>query len=113
MTKRKTVKKDGKKSPTGKKQQPKVPPLVQEALQITWLLKGGLKNVQIAYIRVCKLLADVRDRKLWAELKHPDIEHYAECVPDGRSTVRTKTVSSVLGVWEKAFSRYGSRIAGA
>jgi hypothetical protein len=53
-------------------------PVVQEALQVTWLLKGNLKNVQIAYIRVGKLLARVRDEKLWAALKHVTIEDYAE-----------------------------------
>jgi len=66
-----------KSSPAAKKQ-PDVPPLVQEALQVTWLLKGGLKNVQLAYIRVGTLLAQVRDRRLWEVLKHPDIEHYAQ-----------------------------------
>jgi len=83
MSKRKTVKKTArttKKRPgTGRKgRQPSVQPLVQEALQVTWLLKGGLKNVQLAYIRVGKLLAQVRDRKLWEALKHLDIESYAE-----------------------------------
>ncbi len=51
---------------------------VQEALEVTWLLKGNLKNVQIAYIRVGKLLAQVREKRLYAELKHPDIESYAQ-----------------------------------
>jgi len=55
-----------------------VDPVVREALQVTWLLKGDLKNVQIAYIRVGKLLARVRDEKLWAALKHATIEEYAE-----------------------------------
>lgn len=96
MTKQKTVKKSTKKSPAGKKQQPKVPPLVQEALQVTWLLKGGLKNVQIAYIRVCKLLADVRDRKLWAELKHPDIESYVQ----ERLQLRRASLYRYLQVYE-------------
>ena len=51
---------------------------VQEALEITWTLKGHLKNVQIAYIRVGALLAKVRDRKLYEALKHPDMEAYAQ-----------------------------------
>ena len=82
MAKRKTVKKTAKKetktATSGKKGPPNVPPIVQEALQVTWLLKGSLKNVQIAYIRVCKLLAQVRDRKYWDALNHPDIEVYAQ-----------------------------------
>ena len=76
MTDKKAAK-QATKTKTVKKAQPKVPPMVQEALQVTWLLKGALKNVQIAYIRVCKLLADVRKRELWKELDHPDIETYA------------------------------------
>ena len=58
---------------------PKIPrPLVQKALQVTWLLKGHLKNSQLAYLRVGALLARVRDEKLYAALKHADIESYAE-----------------------------------
>jgi hypothetical protein len=52
--------------------------LAQEALQVTWLLKGNLKNVQLSYIRVGKLLARVRDEKLYAALIHADIETYAK-----------------------------------
>ena len=51
---------------------------VQETLEVTWVLKGHLKNAQIAYIRVGALLVQVRDRKLYAALKHPDLESYAE-----------------------------------
>ena len=51
-----------KKAPLEKRMQPVTIPIVQEALQVTWLLKGNLKNVQISYIRVGKLLAQVRDR---------------------------------------------------
>jgi len=50
---------------------------VQNALQTTWLLKGHLKNAQIAYIRVGVGLAKMRDEKLYVALKHPDIEDYA------------------------------------
>ena len=60
------------------KKKPAVNPVVQEALQVTWLLKGHLKNVQIAYIRVGVLLARVRDEKMYSALDHPDIETYAE-----------------------------------
>ena len=74
MSTRKAVRK----SKVVKKRAPVVPTAVQEALQVTWLLKGNLKNAQIAYIRIGKLLARVRDRKLYAALKHPDIESYAQ-----------------------------------
>ena len=65
---------------TVKKAQKEKPPVtaVQEALEVTWTLKGHLKNVQIAYIRVGELLARVRDRKLYEALKHPDLASYAE-----------------------------------
>jgi hypothetical protein len=57
---------------------PDTPPTpVQEALQITWLLKGKLKSAQIAYLRIGELLVQVRDRKLYAALKHADLEEYA------------------------------------
>ncbi len=60
------------------KRAPKTDPLVQEALEVTWVLKGHLKNAQIAYLRVGRMLADVRDRQLYTHLKHPDLESYAE-----------------------------------
>ena len=50
---------------------------VQEALQVTWLLKGKLKSAQMAYLRIGELLVQVRDQKLYAELKHADLEEYA------------------------------------
>lgn len=54
------------------------PTPVQEALEVTWLLKGKLKSAQIAYLRIGELLAQVRDKKLFSELKHPSIEDYAQ-----------------------------------
>jgi len=51
---------------------------VQEALEITWVLKGHLKNAQISYLRAGSMLAKVRDKKLYSALQHPDIESYAE-----------------------------------
>ena len=51
--------------------------VVKAALQLTWKLNGDLKNSQIAYIRVGVQLARVRDEKLYAALKHPDLESYA------------------------------------
>lgn len=50
----------------------------QEALEVTWTLKGHLKNVQIAYIRVGALLAKVRDKELYKALHHENMESYAE-----------------------------------
>jgi len=50
----------------------------QEALQVTWLLKGSLKNAQLSYLRVGKLLARVREKKMYESLGHADIEDYAE-----------------------------------
>ena len=45
--------------------------------QITGKLVGDLKNAQVAYIRVCVGLARVRDEKLYAIIKDPDLETYA------------------------------------
>lgn len=83
MATRKTAKKT---ESVTKKPAPKTP--AQEALEVTWLLKGNLKNAQIAYIRVGTLLARVRDEKLYAALKHPDMESYAqERLQLGRSSL--------------------------
>jgi hypothetical protein len=49
----------------------------QEAWQVTFVLIGTLKRVQLMYLRVGELLVDVRERKLYADLKHPDMETYA------------------------------------
>ena len=53
------------------------PSRAQRAIQVTFVLKGHLKNAQIAYLRVAALLAQVRDQRLWAALKHPSLEAYA------------------------------------
>jgi hypothetical protein len=60
--------------------QPKSAPraVVQEALQVTWVLKGKLKSAQIAYLRIGALLAQVRDNKLFSALKHASVEDYAQ-----------------------------------
>lgn len=50
---------------------------VQQALELTWVLKGHLKNAQISYLRVGAMLRRVRDEKLYAALGHADIESYA------------------------------------
>ena len=49
----------------------------QRAAQITFVLKGHLKNVQISYVRAAALLAKVRDEKLYRALKHDSMESYA------------------------------------
>jgi hypothetical protein len=50
----------------------------QVANQITWQLKGDLKNIQLAYIRVASRLARIRDEELWKALGHPSLEDYAQ-----------------------------------
>jgi hypothetical protein len=74
MTAKKTEKSAAKKA--GKPAKAKT--AAQQALEVAWVLKGHLKNAQIAYLRVGKLLVQVRDAKLYAALGHPDVESYAE-----------------------------------
>jgi hypothetical protein len=49
----------------------------QRALQITFVLKGHLKNVQLAYLRVAKGLANIRDENLHRALGYDSLEDYA------------------------------------
>jgi hypothetical protein len=56
---------------------PKLTP-AQIANQVTFVLKGHLKNARIGYIRAASLLARVREQKLWKALGHATIEEYAE-----------------------------------
>jgi hypothetical protein len=79
MTAKKSAIKKAKKR-TEKKSAKSVKPKteVQQALEVTWVLKGHLKNAQISYLRVGALLVRVRDAKLYAALGHPDVETYAE-----------------------------------
>lgn len=63
--------------PTAKQPaRPKTP--AQEALEVTWVLKGHLKNTQVSYMRVGSLLAQVRDKGLFKALHHETLESYAE-----------------------------------
>jgi hypothetical protein len=55
----------------------KPPSPAQRAVEITFVLKGHLKNAQLAYLRVAALLAKVRDERMFAALKHPSMEDYA------------------------------------
>ena len=66
------------KKTSARSETPKPTTPTQEALQITWQLKGNLKNAQLAYLRVGALLTKVRDKNLYSELKHPSMEDYAE-----------------------------------
>src|SRR5689334_19240951 len=50
----------------------------QRANQITFVLKGHLKNAQIAYLRAASMLAKIRDERLYAALKFRTLEDYAE-----------------------------------
>jgi len=50
----------------------------ERANQITWLLKGDLKNIQISYLRAGAKLATIRDEKLYHALKYNSLEEYAE-----------------------------------
>jgi len=49
-----------------------------KALQLTWVLKGRLKNVQLEFLRIGAMLAQVRDEKMFDVLHHPNLEDYAE-----------------------------------
>jgi hypothetical protein len=49
----------------------------QIAAQVTFLLKGHLKNARVAYIRAAVGLARVRDEKLWQALKYRSLVDYA------------------------------------
>ncbi len=50
----------------------------QRANQITFALKGDLKNVQISYLRAARRLAAIRDGALYRALKHATMEDYAK-----------------------------------
>lgn len=72
-----------KKKAAGKQTSP-----AQEALQITFVLKGNLKRAQLMYLFIARQLADVRDRSLYAALEHKDMEDYAHQRLDlGRSSL--------------------------
>jgi hypothetical protein len=61
---------------------------VQEALQITFVLKGNLKRAQLMYLFIARQLAKVRERSLYAALGHKDMEEYAHQRLDlGRSSL--------------------------
>jgi hypothetical protein len=68
------------KKTSAKTKKPKSPEQLaaQEAIQVNWELKGCLKNVQLTFLRAAKLLARVRDEKLYLAFHHPTIEAYAD-----------------------------------
>jgi hypothetical protein len=53
------------------------PSAAQRAVQITFVLKGHLKNIQLSYLRAATLLVRMRDEKLYRALKHDTLEDYA------------------------------------
>ncbi len=57
---------------------PTKPSPAQRANQITYFLKGDLKNLQVAYLRAGAKLATIRDEKLYRALGHASLEEYAE-----------------------------------
>ncbi len=69
--------------------------VVQEALQVTWLLKGNLKNAQLAYLWVGTLLAQVRDKQLCAALGHTDLEDYGAQPDSTKPRIAEQTGSGV------------------
>src|SRR5436190_8713 len=62
----------------------RAPSPAQRAVQITFVLKGHLKNAQVAYIRVAALLARVRDEKLDRAPGHPTMDDYPAARQQGR-----------------------------
>lgn len=65
-------------APDTKKAPAKTLSPAQIAAQLTWQLKGDLKNLQIARLRVAAKLARFRDEKMFADLKYADLESYAK-----------------------------------
>jgi hypothetical protein len=53
------------------------PTPAQRAVQLTFVLKGHLKNAQLSYLRVAAGLAQIRGERLYAALKHDSLESYA------------------------------------
>lgn len=77
MAKRTVKKKSAKAKKATKPKSPKQL-AAQVAIQVNWELKGCLKNVQLTFLRAAKLLARMRDEKLYLLLLHPTIEEYAD-----------------------------------
>ena len=51
---------------------------VQKALEFTWALKGHIRAAAKQYLRVAQEMAQARDEKIYAVLKNPTLEDYAE-----------------------------------
>jgi len=69
--------------------------------QITFFLKGDLKNLQTAYLRIGGKLAQIRDEKLYAALKHTSLEEYAERTRPCGAPRSTATSRSTIGPRKK------------
>jgi hypothetical protein len=54
---------------------PKTPQ--EEALMVTGFLKSSLQIVRRAFLQVGRLLNEVREKKLYAAMGHPDLDSYA------------------------------------
>jgi hypothetical protein len=79
----------------------------QKAWQVTWQLMGELKRMQRAYLRVGAMLVEVRDRKYYADLNHPDIESYAA----QRLHLAKTSLYKYLNVYDSTLHRVRERIA--
>ena len=78
---------------------PRTPSPAQRAVQITFLLKGHLKNARIAYIRAAVLLAKVRDESFGRRFVTPTSKttrrNASVCnARPSTSTCRSTTVSA-------------------
>ena len=51
---------------------------VQKALEFTWALKGHIRAAAKQYLRVAQEIARARDERIYAVLKNPTLEDYAE-----------------------------------
>lgn len=73
MTKRKAAKESAVPEPS-----PKYPKaVVQEALQLTFVLKGHIKRAQKYYLVIGRELAKIRDGKYYEVLHHPNMTDFA------------------------------------
>lgn len=69
---------------------------VHQAGMITGQIKGSLKRSQMEYLKIGALLFQMRDKKLFTALHHPDIEDYAE----KRLRMKKSSLYRYLAVYE-------------
>ena len=58
--------------------QPAEPGSAQEGLEYAWLLNGYIKTLQLSYLRIGRLLTEVKAKNLYKELNHPSMEDFAQ-----------------------------------